>query len=96
MLWIKSKLEDFHIYERNIPIFCDNTTDICLSNHILHSRAKQIENKHHFSRDYVQKETLVLKLIDTNHQQDDIFKKPLTGEKFGFIVKHLKLELCPE
>jgi len=36
--------------------FCDNTTVICLSkNPILHSRAKRIEIKHHFIRDYVQK-----------------------------------------
>ena len=54
MLWMKSQLEDYQIYESNIPIFCDNTSAICLSkNPILHSKAKHIEIKHHFIRDYV-------------------------------------------
>ena len=30
MLWMKNQLEDYHIYESNIPIFCDNTAAICL------------------------------------------------------------------
>ena len=54
MFWLKSHLEDFNIYESNIPILCDNNSAICLSkNTILHSRAKNIEIKHHFIRDYV-------------------------------------------
>ena len=56
LLWMKHQLEDYQITENCIPIYCDNTTAICLSkNPILHSRAKQIEIKHHFIRDYVQK-----------------------------------------
>ena len=52
MIWMKSQLEDFNLYESKIPIFCDNTSAICLSkNPILHSRAKHIEIKHHFIRD---------------------------------------------
>ena len=31
MLWMKSQLEDFQIFESNIPILCDNTSAICLS-----------------------------------------------------------------
>ncbi|XP_050877325.1 secreted RxLR effector protein 161-like [Lathyrus oleraceus] len=54
MLWIKNQLEDFQIYESNIPTFCDNTIAICLSkNPILNSRENHIEIKHHFIRDYV-------------------------------------------
>lgn len=64
----KNQLEDFHIYGSNIPIFCNNTTAIFLSkNPILDSRAKYIEIKHHFIRDYVPKGTIVLKFIDTDH-----------------------------
>ena len=51
---MKNQLEDLQIYESNVPIFCDNTAAICLSNNpILHSREKHIEIKHHFIRDYV-------------------------------------------
>jgi len=37
-------------------------------NPILHSRAKDIEIKHHFTRDYVQKGTLVIQFIDTENR----------------------------
>jgi len=54
---MKHQLEDYQINANSIPIFCDNTAAICLSkNPILYSRAKHIEIKHHFIKDYVQKE----------------------------------------
>jgi hypothetical protein len=66
---MKNQLEDLPIYVSNVPIFYDNTAAIYLSkNPILHSRAKHIEIKHHFIRDYVQKGVISLKLIDTDHQ----------------------------
>jgi len=56
LLWMKHQLEDYQINANIIPIYCDNAAAICLSkNPILHSRAKHIEIKHHFIRDYVQK-----------------------------------------
>jgi len=66
---MKHQLEDYQINENNIPIYCDNTADICLSkNLILHSRVKHIEIKHHFIRDYVQKGTFDIQFIDIEHQ----------------------------
>jgi hypothetical protein len=54
LLWMKHQLEDYQINANSIPIYCDNNDAICLSkNQILHSRAKHIEIKHHFIRDYV-------------------------------------------
>lgn len=97
ILWMKIQLEDFQIYESNIPIFCDNTSATCLSkNPILHSRAKRIEIKHHFIRDHVHKCVLNLKFIDTDHQLVDIFTKPLPEDRFIFILKILKMDFCPE
>ncbi|KAI5395308.1 hypothetical protein KIW84_061776 [Lathyrus oleraceus] len=97
MLWMKNQLEDLQIFESNIRIFCDNTTAICLSkNPILHSRAKHIEIKHHFIRDYVQKGIVTLKFIDTDHQWADIFTKPLAEDRFSFILKNLNIQNCPE
>ena len=97
MLWMKSQLEDYHLYESKIPIFCDSTSAICLSkNPILHSKAKHIEIKHHFIRDYVQKGILFLNFIDTDHQWADIFTKPLPEDRFKFILKNICLENCPE
>ena len=94
---MKNQLEDLMIFESNVPIFCDNTDAICLSkNPILHSRAKHIEIKHHFIKDYVQKGVISLKFIDTDHQWADIFTKPLAEDIFSFILKILNIQICPE
>ena len=65
LLLMKHQLEDYQITENCIPIYCDNTAAICLSkNPILHSRAKHIEIKHHFIKDYVQKGILDIQFVD--------------------------------
>jgi len=80
---MKYHLEDYQIHENNIPIFCDNTATIYFSkNLILHSKAKHIEIKHHFIRDYVQKGDLDIQFIDIDHLWANIFTKPLTEEIF--------------
>ena len=97
MIWMKSQLEDFNLYESKIPIFCDNTSAICLSkNPILHSKAKHIEIKYHFIRDYIQKGILNLIFVKTDHQWADIFTKPLLEDRFNFILKNICMEVCPE
>jgi len=97
LLWMKHQLEDYQINANNIPIYCDNTVTICFSkNPILHSRAKHIEIKHHFIRDYVQKGILDIQFIDTEHQWADIFTKPLTVERFDFIKKNLNMHFVSD
>ena len=94
---MKSQLEDYQISESNIHILCDNTSAICLSkNPILHSRAKHIEIKHHFLRDYVQKGIFHLKFVDTYQQCIDIFIKLLAEDRSIFILKNLFMKPCPE
>ena len=86
MIRMKSQLEDFNLYESKIPIFCDNTSAICLSkNPILHSKAKHIEIKYHFIRDYIHKGILNLIFVKIDHQWADIFTKPLSEDRFKFI-----------
>ena len=92
LLWMKHQLEDYQINANSIPIYCDNTAVICLSkNPILHSRAKHIEIKYHFIRDYVQKSILDIQFIDNEHKWADIFTKPLTVDRFDFIKKNLNM-----
>jgi len=90
LLWKKDQLEDYQINANSIPIYCDNTVVICLSKKpILHFRAKHMEIKHHFIRDYVQRGIVDIQFIDTEHQWVDIFTKPLIVERFDFIKKNL-------
>ena len=94
---MKSQPEHYHLYECKIPIFCGSTSAICLSkNPILHSKAKHIEIKHHFIRDYIHKGILNLNFVDTDHQWADIFTKPLSEDRFKFILKNISMEICPE
>ena len=69
---------------------------VCQRNPILHSKAKHIEIKHHFIRDYVQKGILVIQFIDTEHQWADIFTKPLIVERFDFINKNLNMHFMSD
>ena len=88
-------MEDYQINGRSIPIFCYNTVDICLTNNpIQHSRAKHIEIKYHFIRDYVQKGAIDIQFIDTDNQWANIFTKPLIIERFNFIKKESKHAFC--
>jgi len=60
-LWLRQQLNDFGILLNKIPILCDNTRAINLTkNHIMHSRTKHIEIRHHFLREHVKLNSLVL------------------------------------
>lgn len=64
-----------------IPIYCDNTNAIILTNNLVqHSKTKHIEIKYHLIRDYVYKGVIDIQFIDIDHQWADIFTKPLTIE----------------
>nr|GEW30267.1 transcription factor EGL1 isoform X2 [Tanacetum cinerariifolium] len=44
ILWIKSQLADYNVLYDKVPIFCDNTSVIAISNNpVLHSRTKHID-----------------------------------------------------
>ncbi|GJV96630.1 hypothetical protein Tco_1548207 [Tanacetum coccineum] len=44
ILWMKSQLSDYDNHYKMVPIFCDNTNAIPISNnHVLHSRTKHID-----------------------------------------------------
>ncbi|GJW16879.1 retrovirus-related pol polyprotein from transposon TNT 1-94 [Tanacetum coccineum] len=56
ILWMKSQLSDYDIHYKMVPIFCDNTSAITISNNtVLHSRTKHIDIRYHFIRDHILK-----------------------------------------
>ena len=78
ILWIKQQLSDFGVTLHNIPIFCDNTSAINITNNpVQHSRTKHIEIRHHFIRDHPLKGDIYIEHVDTLNQLADIFTKPL-------------------
>ncbi|GJV80146.1 retrovirus-related pol polyprotein from transposon TNT 1-94 [Tanacetum coccineum] len=83
ILWMKSQLSDYDIHYKMIPIFCDNTSAIAISNNpVLHSRTKHINIRYHFIRDHILKRDIELHLIPTEYQLADIFTKPLDELSF--------------
>ncbi|GKD51095.1 retrovirus-related pol polyprotein from transposon TNT 1-94 [Tanacetum coccineum] len=83
ILWMKSQLSDYDIHYKMVPIFCDNTSAIAISNNpVLHSRTKHIDIRYHFIRDHILKGDIELYFIPTKYQLADIFTKPLDEPTF--------------
>jgi len=80
-------LEDYNINKSNFPILYDNNATINLAKNVfLHFRAKHIEIKHHFIRDYVQKGIIIdLNFVSINNSLEDIFTKDLIEEWFNHM-----------
>nr|GEU99982.1 retrovirus-related Pol polyprotein from transposon TNT 1-94 [Tanacetum cinerariifolium] len=87
ILWMKSQLTDYDIIYEKVPIFCDNTSAIAISNNtILHSRTKHIDIIYHFIRDHILKGDIELHFIPTKYQLADIFTKPLDEPTFKRLI----------
>ena len=87
---MKQQLEDFVDILDHIPLKYDNTSAINVSKKpIMHSTTKHIEIKHHFLRDHVPKGDCCNEFVDSEHQLDDIFTKPLPRDRFFFIRNEL-------
>ncbi|PWA86471.1 copia-type pol polyprotein [Artemisia annua] len=90
VLWMKIQLIDYGIHYKSIPIFCDNTSAIAISNNpVLHQRTKHIDIRYHFIRDHIMNGEIELIFIPTEYQLADIFTKPLDEPTFT----RLKAEL---
>ncbi|GKA68613.1 retrovirus-related pol polyprotein from transposon TNT 1-94, partial [Tanacetum coccineum] len=94
ILWMKSQLSEYDIHYKIVPIFCDNTSAIAISNNpVLHLRTKHIDIRYHFIRDHVLKRDIKLHFILTEYQLDDIFTKPLDEPTFTRLKAELGIPL---
>nr|GEU59406.1 retrovirus-related Pol polyprotein from transposon TNT 1-94 [Tanacetum cinerariifolium] len=90
VLWIKSQLADYDVLYDKVPIFCDNTSAIAISNNpVLHSKIKHIDIRYHFIRDHILKGDIKLFFVPTDLQLADIFTKPLADPSFTKLVAEL-------
>ncbi|GJQ92061.1 hypothetical protein Tco_0003200 [Tanacetum coccineum] len=90
ILWINSQLDYDIIYEK-VPIFCDNTSAIAISNNpVLHSRTKHIDIRYPFIRYHILKGDIELHFIPTQYQLVDIFTKPLDEPTFKRLIIELE------
>ncbi|GJX74532.1 retrovirus-related pol polyprotein from transposon TNT 1-94 [Tanacetum coccineum] len=73
-----------------VPIFCDNTSAIAISNNpVLHSRTTHIDIRYHFIRDHILKGDIELHFVPTDLQLADIFTKPLAEPSFTRLLSEL-------
>jgi hypothetical protein len=84
---MKQTLTDIQVeYDEPIPIYCDNTSTISISNNlVMHSKMKLIPIKYHFLREKVAEKNIRVEYVGTKEQAVDIFKKPLPWESFEYI-----------
>ena len=83
LLWIKQHLEDFGVIIKAIPLMCDNTSAVSMGKNPVHQkRTKNIDVRHHFLRDNVEKGNIVLTYFPTEKQIADIFSKDLSKDQF--------------
>ncbi|KAL0797178.1 hypothetical protein Bca101_068555 [Brassica carinata] len=64
-------------------VYCDNKSTIDISrNPVHHSRTKHIDIRHHFNRELVEDNQIVIEHVVTDLQLADIFTKSLDYNRF--------------
>ncbi|XP_070025232.1 secreted RxLR effector protein 161-like [Nicotiana sylvestris] len=92
LLWIKNQLEDFGVLTKSVTLLCNNTSALNMAkNPVQHKRTKDIDVRHHFLRDNVEKGLICMMFCSTEDQIADIFTKALSREHFE--RNRVKLEL---
>ena len=83
LLWMKQTLKDYDTKVKNIPLYCDNESAIKIAHNLVqHSCTKHIPIGHHFIRDHVAREDIVINHVKTEDNLADIFTKPLDEKRF--------------
>jgi hypothetical protein len=95
---MKQTLQDIQVeYGEPIPIFCDNTSAISISNNsAMHSKTKHILIKFHFLREHVTEKNIKVEYVGTKEQIANIFTKPLPRDTFEYLRKKLGVVSTPQ
>ena len=84
---MRDQLVDYELNINRIPIFCDNTSAISITqNPVQHSRTKHIDIKYHFIREHVMNGNIEPHFVPSEKQLADIFTKPLDESTFSILV----------
>ena len=90
ILWMRNQLVDYGLQLEKIPIFCDNTSAIAITENLVQqSRTKHIDIRYNFIREHVMNGTVELHFVSSENQLADIFTKPLDESTFTILVTEL-------
>nr|GEZ53835.1 copia protein [Tanacetum cinerariifolium] len=93
ILWMRSQLTDYGFDFNKIPLYCDNRNAIALyCNNVQHSRSKQIDIRHHFIQERVEKGVVELYFVTTDYLLTNIFTNALPRERFEFLLSRLGIK----
>jgi len=92
ILYMVQTLLDYGIVLTKVPLLCDNESAVKLANNpVQHSRTKHIDIRHHFLRDHVAKNDIILESVRSEDQLADIFTKPLDERTFCKLRSELNV-----
>nr|GEW00140.1 hypothetical protein [Tanacetum cinerariifolium] len=87
ILWMRSQLTDYGFAFNKIPLYYDNRSAIALCcNNVQHLRSKNINIRHYFIQEHVEKGVVELFFMTMDYQLADIFTKALPKERFKFLL----------
>ncbi|KAJ9561429.1 hypothetical protein OSB04_006589 [Centaurea solstitialis] len=90
VLWMRNQLLDYGFQLAKIPIYCDNTSAVAITNNpVLHSKTKHIEIRYHFTRYHMMNGDVELHFVPTEYQLADLFTKPLDEKRFNQLISEL-------
>jgi hypothetical protein len=92
ILYVKQTLLDYGVVLEQVPLLCDNESDVKIANNpVQYSRTKHINIHHHFLRDHVAKGDIILEGVRSEDQLADIFTKPLDKTRFCMLRNELNI-----
>jgi len=92
ILYMKQSLLDYGVVLDRIPLLCDNESAVKIANNpVQHSRTKHIDIRHHFLRDHVARNDILLCGVCSEDQLADIFTKPLDESTFCRLRSELNV-----
>ena len=92
ILYMKQSLLDYGVVLDRIPLLCDNESAVKIANNpVQHSRTKHIDIRHHFLRDHVARNDILLCGVRSEDQLADIFTKPLDESTFCRLQSELNV-----
>ena len=95
---MKPTLTDIQVeYGDPIPIYCDNTNAISISNNlVMHSKMKHIPIKYHFLWEQVAEKNNRVEYVGTKEQVAGIFTNLLPRETFEYLFQRLGVISTPK